>query len=247
MKIFIDTANLADIEAALRRGFIDGITTNPSLLAKEPKAKFEDHIKKIVELARELKNGVHLSVEVFSREPDEIIRQAKYFIKEFGYPNLSIKVQVGWNELETIRRLSEEGVSVNCTACMTPTQAVMAAAAGAKYVSLFWGRIRDAGDPEKSKTLWGALSKLREEKALEDSDSDPAAVVRQTRTLLDQRGAAAEIIAGSMRSVADVKQAGLAGAHIVTVPPKFFPAMISHPKTEEVVDQFLKDFEGWLK
>lgn len=247
MKIFIDSANLSDIELALQRGFADGITTNPSLLSKEPKGKFEEHIKKIIGLIQKYKDGTHLSVEVFSRDPKEIVRQAKQFVETFHYKHLSIKVQVGWDELGTIRELTEAGISVNCTACMTPTQALMAAAAGAKYVSLFWGRIRDAGDQEKSKDLWPALEELRKTKALENSDFDPAAVVRATRMLLDGRGSMSEIIAGSMRSVSDIKQAGLSGAHIVTVPPKFFPSMISHPKTDEVVSQFLREFEEWLK
>ena len=113
MKLFIDTANLVDIEAALKRGFIHGVTTNPSLLAKEPKGKFDDHIKKIIELLRANKDGAHLSVEVFSNNPEEILRQAREFIRIFGYPSLSIKVQIGWNELEVIHKLAKEGVAVN--------------------------------------------------------------------------------------------------------------------------------------
>jgi len=132
MKIFIDSANLTDIEEALKRGFAEGITTNPSLLAKEPKGSFESHIGAIIDLINKYKPGIHLSVEVFSRDKEIILKQAREFIREFGYPQISIKVQVGWGELETIKKLSEMGISVNCTACMSVTQAVMAARAGAK-------------------------------------------------------------------------------------------------------------------
>src|SRR3989344_2335416 len=162
MKLFADTANLTDIESALKKGFIQGITTNPSLLAKEPKGSFESHIGQIVELIKTHKNGIHLSVEVFSRNLDEIIRQAQ-----------------------------------------------------AK----------------------GALDTL---------DADPAKVVSMTRALLDKSYPSVKIIAGSIRKATDVRDAGLAGAHIVTVPPKFFPQMALHFKTDEVVEQFLNNFKKWL-
>src|SRR3989344_1177028 len=145
MKIFIDSANLLEIEEGLKRGFAKGITTNPSLLAKEPKSSFEGHVGKIINLINNYQPGIHLSVEVFSNDPKEILEQAQRFVKTFSYPQISIKVQVGWDELETIKKLSDAGISVNCTACMSVTQGVMAAHAGAKYVSFFWGRIRDGG------------------------------------------------------------------------------------------------------
>src|SRR3989344_3799413 len=100
MKIFVDTANLQDIEEALRRGFICGITTNPSLLAKEPKGNYLAHIARIVELITRYqtfyKDGVHLSVEVFSQDPEVIIEQAYQISDYLKYRHLSIKVQVGW-------------------------------------------------------------------------------------------------------------------------------------------------------
>ena len=243
MKIFIDSANLNDIEEALKRGFAQGITTNPSLLAKEPKSSFEAHIGKIIDLIKKYQPGIHLSVEVFSRDPKIILEQAQRFMKEFNYPQMSIKVQVGWDELETIKKLSAAGISVNCTACMNVTQAVMAARAGAKYVSLFWGRIRDGGtDAAMTKERDEAINK----KALDGDDFNPFKVVQATRQIFDQDKIPSEIITGSMRGAVDVRDARLAGAHIVTVPPKFFPDMISHFKTDQVVNQFLSDFEKWL-
>ena len=232
MKIFVDTANLNDIEDALKRGFVRGVTTNPSLFAKEPKADFGAYVQKIVKLIQEYQSDAHLSVEVFSQDSKQILEQAKYFKKMFALKNLSIKVPIGWDELEIIKQLRAEDISVNCTCNMSVSQAVMAAAAGAKYVSLFWARIRDAG--EKSDDFHKSnREKILKEKVAEEQDFDPFVVVQETRALIADDYPNTEIIAGSMRSVQDVMDAGRAGAHIVTVPPKFFPGMIRHFKTDE--------------
>jgi len=96
VKLFLDSANLQDVENALARGHISGITTNPSLLAKEPKANFLGHIKKIVKLIEADGRGLPLSVEVFATKPDEMIAQAQEFVQELAYPGLNIKVPIGW-------------------------------------------------------------------------------------------------------------------------------------------------------
>mgnify|MGYP001578362857 CR=1 FL=1 len=243
MKIFIDSANLSEIEEGLKRGFASGITTNPSLLAKEPKGSFESHVGKIIDLIRAHQPGIHLSVEVFSSDKEEILRQALRFVQQFNYPQLSVKVQVGWNELEVIKKLADAGISVNCTACMTVNQAIMAARAGAKYVSLFWGRIKDGGAQEEFRT---EREYLKAKNVLNDDDFDPFTVVKSTRQILDQDRIPSEIIVGSIRNTYDIRDAGLAGAHIATVPPKFFKGMMSHYKTDEVVNQFLTDFKAWM-
>jgi transaldolase len=125
---------------------------------------------------------------------------------------------------------------------MTPMQALAAAAAGARYVSLFYNRIRD-----------GALeihhqerSALLTTKSMEEADFDPVHVVAETSRLLEMSYPKAEIIGGSIRSVLDIKQAWLAGAHIVTLPPKLFVPLLSHYKTDEAVDSFLSDISRWL-
>ena len=245
MKIFIDTANLDDIYKALNRGFIRGITTNPSLLAKEPKGRYSDHIKKIIHLidsSGQLIKGIHLSVEVFSQQLEEILRQADEFMS-WRYEHLSVKVQIGWNELAAIKALNRKNISVNCTCCMSVSQAVMAAAAGAKYVSLFVGRIRDGGENQAHEL---ERNKLLADGVMDSLDCNPFEVIKATRRIIDESYPGVEIIAGSIRSVADIKNAALAGAHIVTVPPKFFPQMIQHFKTGEVVNQFLTDFQNWM-
>lgn len=222
MKIFVDSANLADIEEALKRGFPRGITTNPSILSKEKKTDFSKHIQKIIDLLVKYRYDIPLSVEVFSADPKEMITQAEQFVKSFGhYPNLNIKIPIGWNELQVIRELRARDIKVNCTACMTLNQAVMASLAGANFVSLFYGRIRDGGD-------------------------DPERIVREVRAAFKEWGSTSEIIVGSIRQVGDIAAAITAGADIVTVQPKFFESMTSHPKTSEVINQFLTDFKNWL-
>lgn len=274
MKLFVDTANLKDIEEALKRGFVQGVTTNPSLLAKEPKANFEEHMKKIVELIKRYNPNAHLSVEVVSRDPGEILQQAKHFKKTFELESLSIKVHIGWDELTVIRELSKEEISVNCTACMKLTQAVMAANAGAEYVSFFYRRIKDASPEVMEERLLSCIEFFKESKheitkkellekldwcrghigkaveamektALDEEDFDPCKIIREFRRLLDANNLPTKIIAGSMRGAVDVRNALQAGAHIVTVPPKFFPDMVNHFKTDEVIAAFLRDFKHW--
>jgi transaldolase len=223
MKIFIDSADLLEIEEALERGFPRGITTNPSILSREGKGDYREHIKKIIGLLEKHGYDIPLSVEVFTTNPTEMIQQAEEFVRHFGsYENLYIKIPIGWDELAVIRHLRRRGVKVNCTCCMSFNQAVMAALAGANFVSIFYGRIRDIG-------------------------YDAASVVREIRGVFRERDVLAEIIVGSIRHIHDVNEALMAGADIVTVPPKFFKQMTQHPKTDEVVKQFVTDFQNWLK
>ena len=221
MKFFVDTANLEELEACLQRGFPCGVTTNPSILSKEQRRDFRLHINDMIRLLQKYNCEIPLSVEVFSDKVDTMISQAEEFLSNFGhYPYLNIKVPIGWDELKVIATLRRQGIRVNCTCCMSYNQAIMAARAGANYVSLFWGRIRDIG-------------------------YDAGHVVRQVRATFREWSSEAEIIVGSIRHIADVNEALQAGADIITVPPKFFPSMCSHPKTDEAVQQFMSDFARW--
>jgi transaldolase len=221
VKIFVDSANLGEIEEALKRGFASGITTNPSILSKEQRRDFKDHIRDIVSLLRRYESPLPLSVELFTTDPDEMLLQVKQFLEDFGdYERLYIKVPIGWDELRVIREIRRMGGRVNCTCCMSYNQAIMAALAGADFVSLFWGRIRDTG-------------------------YDAASVVRAVHETFRERNCQSEIIVGSIRQMIDISEAIQAGADIVTVPPKFFPALCSHPKTDEAVQQFMSDFRDW--
>jgi transaldolase len=222
MKIFVDSANLSEIEEALQRGFPAGITTNPSILSREEKGDFREHINRIIQLVEKHGYDIPLSVEVFSTRPEEMIAQAEEFVRYFGhYGNLNVKVPIGWDELGVIRELRRRQIKVNCTCCMSYNQAVMAAQAGANFVSLFFGRIKDMG-------------------------YDAAAVVRSVRQTFREWGCPSQIIVGSIRHIQDVNEAMQAGADIVTVPPKFFRPLTQHPKTDEAVNQFVTDFRNWL-
>ena len=223
IKIFVDSANLVEIEEALERGFPAGVTTNPSILSREERGDYRQHIKKIIGLLEKHGYAIPLSVEVFTTKPLEMIAQAQEFVESFGsYQPLYVKVPIGWDELAVIRELRRRGIKVNCTCCMSFNQAMMAAAAGANFVSLFYGRIRDTG-------------------------YDASVVVRDTCRVFRERGVESEVIVGSIRHIHDVNEALIAGAHIVTVPPKFFRQMVSHPKTDEAVQQFIADFQRWLE
>lgn len=246
MKLFIDTANLADIEEALRGGFVRGITTNPSLLAKEPKSNYLKHIGQIVEIANKYGGDYSLSIEVFTDDQKEMVEQAKKFVRTLNYKDLAIKIHIshkGQNNLNVIKELAQEGIAVNCTACMTPLQAMAAAASGAKFVSLFYNRIRDGGSDEKFKM---EREGLLLQKNIESADFDPNQVIRETRNLLASYPQA-EIISGSIRTPIDVKQAGLAGSHIVTTALKIIKSALGHFQTDEAVDRFFSDFASWSK
>jgi transaldolase len=223
MKIFVDSANLVEIEEALQRGFPAGITTNPSILSREEKCDFREHVNRIIQLVEKHGYDIPLSVEVFSTRPEEMIAQAEEFVRYFGhYGSLNVKIPIGWDELGVIRELRRRQIKVNCTCCMSYNQAVMAAQAGANFVSLFFGRIKDMG-------------------------YDAAAVVRSVRQTFREWGCPSQIIVGSIRHIQDVNEAMQAGADIVTVPPKFFRPLVAHPKTDEAVNQFVTDFRKWLQ
>jgi transaldolase len=219
--MFVDSANLAEIEDALKRGFPTGVTTNPSILSKEERRDFKDHIRDLIALLRRYDAAIPLSVEVFTTEPRAMLAQVEQFLNDFGdYEQLYIKVPIGWEELRVIHQIKRLGGKVNCTCCMSYNQAIIAANAGADFVSLFWGRIRDTG-------------------------YDAATIVRSVRQTLQEWDSPSEIIVGSIRQMIDINEAFQAGAHIVTIPPKFFPQMCSHPKTDEAVQQFIRDFQAW--
>jgi transaldolase len=221
VKIFVDSANLIEIEETLKRGFPAGITTNPSILSKEQRRDFKVHIRELISLLRRYDSSIPLSVEVFTTEPRAMLAQVEQFLSDFGdYEQLYIKVPIGWDELRVIHQVKRLGGKVNCTCCMSYNQAIIAAQAGADFVSLFWGRIRDTG-------------------------YDAASVVRAVRQTFREWDCPSQIIVGSIRQMIDINEAFQAGAHIVTVPPKFFPEMCRHPKTDEAVQQFIRDFRAW--
>ena len=223
-KLYIDTANLKDIKKINSLGVIQGVTTNPSLISKEPKQNFDALIE---DLARFCNNAkLSLSVEVFASEPDEMLKQARdihdSLTKIIDPSLLRIKIPVGFEELRVIKELSDDNISVNCTCCFTEQQMQLAAMSGAKYVSLFYSRLRD-------------------------TSGNPSEVLRRTRQFIDDNNLDCEIIAGSIRSQGDVSGAWANGCDIVTCSTAIIKSMTSHPKTDSSVEGFLKDFNNWIK
>lgn len=214
MRIFLDTSKVTEIEAWLRHGVVDGVTTNPSIMLKDGHRDLQAGVKEIADLIFPRP----VSVEVLSSDPREILDQARTFAA--WAKNIVVKVTVinerGEPRLESINTLENEGIAVNCTACMSFGQAMLAAKAGATYVSLFVGRINDEGN-------------------------DGPGVVRSTRQWLDAWGYKANIIVGSIRTVMDIQQAALAGAHVVTIPPEFMNRLVDHRYSRATVQQFLND------
>ena len=222
MKLFLDTANIAQIKDAMKKGVIQGVTTNPSLLSKEPKTDFFKHIEEIVNLCKKYKGGVPLSVEVFAEQPVDMVYQAKEIIQRFDYSELNIKIPIGYEELEVISKLTKMNIEVNCTCCFTATQMQLASLSGARYVSLFYNRLLDVG-------------------------GNPLKILRQVRDFIDANELNCEIIAGSIRNVYDLEDAWEHGAHIVTAGHSVVKKSTEHPKTTESIDRFLKDFTHWIK
>ena len=222
MKLFIDTANLDEIRDSLEKGVVQGVTTNPSLLSKEPKTGFYTHIQKIADLCAELSDGIPLSIEVFAIEPRTMITQAHEIMNKVQYSNLNIKIPVGYEELETIHKLHEKGIPVNCTCCFTATQMQLAALSGARYVSLFYNRCLD-------------------------NQGNASRILKRTREFIETNNLDCEIIVGSIRNAYDLEDCWANGAHIVTAGAAVIKKAMSHPKTDESVQGFLKDFEGWIE
>jgi transaldolase len=214
MEIFADTADLKEIRSWLDFGVIDGATTNPSIMLAAGVYDLRQGAQGIAEVL----GDKPLSVEVVSDDTDEMYRQA---IEMAGWaPNIVVKIPVITTEgepcLGVISNLTRAGVKVNATACMSFNQAMLAAKAGATYVSLFAGRISDEG-------------------------ADASEAVRRTAAWLKAWDMPTKIIVGSIRETVNVQDAALAGAHVVTVPPKFLRQMIDHKYSRFTVAQFLAD------
>ena len=221
MKIFIDTAEISELEKWLQKGIVDGITTNPTLLKK---AGFDSPLagwKKIIDIiGTHTAEPISLSTEVFQDDPAAMIMQAKDFVQQLKYAGITIKIPIlgldGSDRLDVIRSLSRIGIAVNATCCIHWTQAYAAAKAGARYVSLLYRRAVDAG-------------------------IDGLDMIRHTRKLIDTYGLQSEIIGASVSEAKDVLATYEAGAHIVTIPPRLFHPLFFQQKSVDTHRQFLED------
>jgi transaldolase len=219
MRLFADSADLDEIRTWLRYGVIDGVTTNPSILLKAGVYNLREGAREIANLLGE----APLSVEVVSDDPEDMVARGREIASWAS--NIVVKIPVitscGEPCLGAIHALSNDGINVNATACLSSGQAMLAAKAGAAYVSLFAGRIADEG-------------------------LDASAVIAAVVRWLDLWDCRARLIVGSIRGVIDIQTAALAGAHVVTVPPKFLKQMVDHKYSRFTVHQFLSDGEAAL-
>ena len=209
MKFFIDTANIDEIREANALGVLDGVTTNPSLVAKEGK-EFVGTLREILSVV----NGP-ISAEVTSTDVDEMLAQGKNLASLS--PNIVVKVPITREGLIVCRRLREEDIGVNVTLCFSAAQALLAAKAGATYISPFVGR-------------------------LDDVSSDGMELIRQIRAIYDNYGFSTEILAASMRHPMHVVEAALAGADVATMPFSVIQQLLKHPLTDLGQQKFLSDF-----
>ncbi|EOC5021395.1 fructose-6-phosphate aldolase [Listeria monocytogenes] len=214
MRFFIDTANVEEIKKANRMGFISGVTTNPSLVAKEGR-DFNEVIQEITSIV----DGP-ISGEVVSLEAGEMIAEGRVIAKI--HPNMVVKIPMTGEGLAAVKVLTEEGIKTNVTLVFSATQALLAARAGATYVSPFLGRLDDIGD-------------------------DGLVLIRDIADIFEIHGIPTEIISASVRHPIHVVECAKAGADIATVPFKVFEQMLKHPLTDSGIDKFLADWEAAKK
>ncbi|MBN6885914.1 transaldolase [Cytobacillus horneckiae] len=217
MKFFIDTANLEDIKKAHKIGVLAGVTTNPSLVAKEG-VKFEDRIEEILKTVPDVES-VSAEVTPNALTAEEMIAEANELIKiNGGDKNITIKLPMTIDGLEATRYLAKKGVKTNVTLIFTVNQALLAARAGATYVSPFLGR-------------------------LDDISEDGVLLVSKIAELFRIHNLDAQIIAASVRHPDHVTRVAMAGAHIATIPYKVIEQLTKHPLTDQGIEKFAADWK----
>ena len=212
MKFFLDTANVDEIKRINELGLVDGVTTNPSLIAKEGR-DFETVIK---EITSEVDGPV--SAEVVGLEAEEMIKEARELAA--WAENVVVKVPMTEEGLKAVNVLSSEGIKTNVTLIFTVSQGLLAAKAGATYISPFVGRLEDIG-------------------------TDAYALIEDLRFILDFYDLETEIIAASIRTAPHLEEVARRGAHIATIPGTLFPKLWGHPLTDSGIKDFLSDWEKY--
>ena len=214
MKFFLDTANVKEIQEAASLGLLDGVTTNPSLVAKEGRV-FKEMLIEICKIV----DGP-ISAEVVSLEANAMVKEGKELAKI--HKNIVVKVPLIAEGLKATKRLAAEGIKVNVTLCFSPTQALLAAKAGAWCVSPFIGR-------------------------LDDISSNGMELIRQILTIYRNYDYKTLVLVASVRHPQHVVEAALAGGHICTMPFTIFQQMVKHPLTDSGLKKFLADWEAQNK
>lgn len=210
MKFFIDSANIDEIREAASLGILDGVTTNPSLVAKEGK-----NFRKLLDEILAIVDGP-VSAEVVATDHEGIVKEARELAAI--HKNIVVKVPLIREGLKAVRKLSDEGINTNVTLCFSPTQALLAAKAGATYISPFIGRIDDVG-------------------------TDGMDLIQQIVTIYQNYGYKTEVLAASIRHPMHVLQAAMIGADVATIPFKIIDQMFRHPLTDSGLQSFLDDWK----
>lgn len=211
MKFFIDTADLSEIKEAHSMGILDGVTTNPSLCAKVGVRDFEGHIAKICEIV-----AGDVSAEVVATDYAGMMEEGRRLAKIA--PNVVVKIPLIKDGIKAIKTFTDEGIKTNCTLCFSATQALVAAKAGATYISPFVGR-------------------------LDDISSDGMILIEEICTIYDNYGYETEVLAASIRHPMHVVAAAKLGADVATMPLSVIEAIIKHPLTDIGLEKFLQDWE----
>jgi len=212
MEIFLDTANIEEIKTGAAWGIVDGVTTNPTLVSKE-NAVFEERIKEICEAIEG-----PVSAEVVSTEYAGMVKEARELVKMSEY--VVVKIPLIPDGIKAIKTLSKEGIKTNATLVFSPLQALLAAKAGATYVSPFIGRMDDIGNTGME-------------------------IVEQIKVIFSNYGYETKIIVASVRHPQHVLEAGLVGADVVTVPFNVLEKMFHHPMTDIGLERFLSDWKKY--
>jgi transaldolase len=210
MKLFLDTADVDEIRTGVRWGVIDGVTTNPSLYAKVG-GSYDDVLRQICGIT-----PGSVSAEVIADDADGMVREGRHFAGIA--PNIVVKIPMTENGLEAISRLKADGIPTNCTLIFTANQGLLAAKAGAAYLSPFVGR-------------------------LDDINEEGMTVIRELAEIIAIHELEAQIITASVRHPRHVTDAALAGAQVATIPFKVLQQMVRHPLTDKGVVQFKADWE----
>ncbi|MDQ3323754.1 MAG: fructose-6-phosphate aldolase [Acidobacteriota bacterium] len=211
MKFFIDTANLDEIREAGELGLIDGVTTNPSLVAKEANVDFNEHLAKICEMV-----SGDVSAEVTALDAEGMLKEGREFAKIAA--NIVVKCPLTLEGLKATRIFREEGTKVNVTLCFSAAQAILAAKAGASYISPFIGRLDDIGQ-------------------------NGMQLISDIVQIYENYGYATEVLAASIRHPMHIVDAALVGADVATIPFKVIQQLVKHPLTDKGLDTFTSDWK----
>ena len=212
MKLFIDTADIEEIRIVARWGVLDGVTTNPSLFAKTHGMTYDEVLKEICTIT----SGA-VSAEVTADDVDGMLAEGRHFAKIAD--NIYVKVPMCENGLEALSRFRAEGIKTNCTLIFTANQGLLAAKAGANFLSPFVGR-------------------------LDDINQDGMTIIRELAEIINIYDLDTEIISASIRNPLHVTQSALAGSHIATIPFKVLQQLVHHPLTDKGIVSFKKDWEN---